>query len=333
MTRIALLAGESSNRVYADQARRLLTAELRAIEPALSSPIVSARPVEIGNVGWVVAELGQVTEVDRFLLSNLSGARALFEIDVDERFRPLSLDRFERFSDDLVTIQRYQGKTNELFTHLLLNVTLAASARGRTRIAAGERARLLDPVAGRGTTLNRGLLYDMNVTGIEVNDADVDQYRIFLTTWLQDKRLKHQTAKERIRKGPAAGTSSFTVQIGGGPTVHMVRGSSENAPALLPGRRFDLVVGDLPYGVQHKAKGGGGPARSPREFVEAAIGGWHRLLEDGGALGLAWNLRTLPREELARAVEAAGFTVVEHPESFEHVVDRSITRDMLVATR
>jgi len=333
MTRIALLVSESSNRVYADQARRLLTAELRAIESALSSPVVSAAPVEIGNVGWVLVELGEVTEVDRFLLSNLSGARALFEVEADERFLPLPLDRFERFSDDLVTIQRYQGKTNELFTHLLLNVTLAASASGRTRIAAGERARLLDPVAGRGTTLNRGLLYDMDVTGIEVTDADVDHYRTFLTTWLQDKRLKHEKAKERIRKGPAAGTLSFTVQIGGGPAVHMVRGSSENSRTLLPGRRFDLVVGDLPYGVQHKAKGGGVAARSPLEFVEAAIDGWHRLLANGGALGLAWNLRTLPRADLERAVTAAGFEVVGHPESFEHVVDRSITRDVLVATR
>ena len=333
MTRVALLVGESSNRVYADHARRLLSAELCAIEAALSCPIASAEPVEIGNVGWVVVELNDVTDVDRFLLSNLSGTRALFEIEADERFRPLSLDRFERFSDDLVTIQRYQGKTNELFTHLLLNVTLAASASGRARISAGERARLLDPVAGRGTTLNRALLYDMDVTGIEVNDADVEQYRIFLTTWLKDKRLKHQTAKERIRKGPAAGTSSFTVQIGGGPAVHMVRGSSEDARTLLPGRRFDLLVGDLPYGVQHKAKGGGAPARSPLEFVEAAIDGWHRLLSDGGALGLAWNLRTLPRADLERVVTAAGFQVVTHPETFEHVVDRSITRDVLVATR
>lgn len=333
MVRVALLTRESSNRVYADQAQRLLQAELAAIAPALSAPLTSCSMEMIGNVDWVVAELEGLTNQDRFLLSNLSGMRALFEMEDDERFRPLALERFERFSNDLVTIQRYPGKTNELFTHLMLNLTLAASATARERIGSGERARLLDPVAGRGTTLNRGLLYDMDVTGIEVNDADVDQYRTFLTTWLKDKRMKHRNARERIRKGPAAGSSSFTVSIGDGPTVHVVRGSSENARTLLPGRRFDLIVGDLPYGVQHKAKAGGAAGRSPAEFVPAALGDWHRLLEPGGALGLAWNLHTLSREQLVDALRSAGFDPVEYPESFEHVVDRSITRDVLVAVR
>ncbi len=333
MVRVALLTKESSNRVYADQAQRLLQAELAAIAPAMSSPLLSCSTETIGNVGWVVAELDGLTGDDRFLLSNLSGIRALFEVEEDERFLPLVLERFERFSNDLITIQRYPGKTNELFTHLMLNLTLAASATARERIDRGERARLLDPVAGRGTTLNRGLLYDMDVTGIEVNDADVDHYRTFLTTWLKDKRMKHDNARERVRKGPAAGSSSFTVSIGNGPTVHVVRGSSEVARTLLPGRRFDVIVGDLPYGVQHKAKAGGAAIRSPREFVEAALGDWHRLLEPGGALGLAWNLHTLPREHLDEAVRSAGFAPVEYPESFEHVVDRSITRDVLVAVR
>ncbi len=333
MVRVALLTKESSNRVYADQAQRLLQAELAAIAPALSSPLTSCSMETFGNVDWVVAELDGLSDEDRFLLSNLSGVRALFDVEEDGRFLPLALERFERFSNDLVTIQRYQGKTNELFTHLMLNLTLAASAPARHRIHRGERARLLDPVAGRGTTLNRGLLYDMDVTGIEVNDVDVDHYRTFLTTWLKDKRMKHQNARERVRKGPAAGSSSFTVSIGDGPTVHIVRGSSEMARTLLPGRRFDLIVGDLPYGVQHKAKAGGAAVRSPREFLEAALTDWHRLLEPGGALGLAWNLHTLPREQVDDAVRSAGFAPVRYPESFEHVVDRSITRDVLVAVR
>ena len=68
---------------------------------------------------------------------------ALFERDGDA-LRPVELPRRDRFDDDLLTILKYPGKTNELFTKLLLNVTVwsvrrrrpAARSRSSTRCAA-----------------------------------------------------------------------------------------------------------------------------------------------------------------------------------------------------
>ncbi len=40
----------------------------------------------------------------------------------------MPLRRLDRYDDDLLTILKYPGKTNEQFTKLLLNVTLASSA-------------------------------------------------------------------------------------------------------------------------------------------------------------------------------------------------------------
>ena len=58
-----------------------------------------------------------------------SATFALFE-HVGELLRPIPLVSPQRWPDDLVTIQRYPGKTNEQFTRLLLNLALGC-ARGR----------------------------------------------------------------------------------------------------------------------------------------------------------------------------------------------------------
>ena len=51
-------------------------------------------------------------------------------------------------------------------------------------------------------------------------------------------------------------------------------------------------------------------------------------------MSLAWNRRMLPRAELVELLREAAFDVVD-PEDrgFEHRVDRTITRDVIVATK
>lgn len=49
--------------------------------------------------------------------------RRLCSICREFRQKPLELCRLDQFDDDLLTIQKYAGKTNEHFTKLLVNVT------------------------------------------------------------------------------------------------------------------------------------------------------------------------------------------------------------------
>ena len=85
------------------------------------------------------------------------------------------------------------------------------------------------------------------------------------------------------------------------------------------------MVADLPYGVQHGARPDPGRVqRRPDELLAAAFPVWRSLLTRHGALGLAWNRRTLERAHLVELAEKAGFA---------HRVDRAITRDVLVLTR
>lgn len=332
MPRYALLVRESANRVYAGDAPRLLAAELAAVAGPAGIATERVEVTAIGGVDYVVATAPELDETQRFVLSNLSACHALFELHDDGRLAPCEVAPLRWFADDLVTMQRYPGKTNEQFTHLLVNVAVAASTAAHERSAQGKQVRLLDPVAGRGSTLNRALLHGFDATGIEIVEADVDQYRTFVTNYFQEHRIKHRVTRERVRKGPLAGTWRFGVTIAGRQELLMVRGDSERAAELLPGRSHDVVVGDLPYGVQHRVAGGGAP-RSPGELVASSIEGWVALLRRGGSLALSWNVRTLPHSELAGSLAAAGLEIVEHPASFEHGVDRTIRRDLIVATR
>jgi tRNA G10 N-methylase Trm11 len=99
---------------------------------------------------------------------------------------------------------------------------------------------------------------------------------------------------------------------------------------------FDLVVTDLPYGVQHGSRTAGkGLVRSPEDLLAEAAPVWARLLRPGGAMGVAWNTFVAKRELAAGLLADAGLEVVEEApyESFRHRVDQAILRDVIVARK
>ena len=106
--------------------------------------------------------------------------------------RPVGLHPLDRYDDDLITIQKYQGKTNEQFTKLLLNVTLLSSSFAAEMLT--RKLTVLDPLCGRGTTLNQALMYGFDAAGVDLDQKDFAAYRAFLQTWLQRKRLKHHVS-------------------------------------------------------------------------------------------------------------------------------------------
>jgi tRNA G10 N-methylase Trm11 len=100
-------------------------------------------------------------------------------------------------------------------------------------------------------------------------------------------------------------------------------------------RSVDLLVGDLPYGVQHGSTAeSGSRARGPEAFLADALPVWCDVLRPGAGVALAWNRRTLARPRLVELAIAAGLAVRdESDDRFVHRVDRSITRDVLVGRR
>jgi hypothetical protein len=330
--RYALLVSPSANRVYAQSAPALAEAELSAVgQRLLGGSLTNIARTVLGSVDYVTFEAAELSALARSWLSNLAATFALFRLDDDGRLTPLELDRWDQLASDLVTIQKYAGKTNEAFTKLLINVTLAASAFAAER----RPLSLLDPLCGRGTTLNQALTYGFHATGVEVDRKDFEAYAQFIQRWVKDHRLKHTAVQGSVKAHPKLdvelGVTKERYKAGDTLRISYVSADTHAVAQVFQPRSFDLIVTDAPYGVQHGAHTGAETARKPGELLESAIPIWRAALRPGGAIGIAWNQLVLRRAELARCLEECGLEVCEFPRSFEHRVDSSISRDLIVA--
>lgn len=361
MTAYGLLVSPSHNRVYAQSAAALVRAELTVFgERALGGRLGDVRETEIGGAPYVTFDADELTELDIRLLSNLSSLYALFQIEGD-LLRPVPLQPLDLFGSDLLSIQKYSGKTNEYFTKLLLNVTAMAMDSPMDLVTG--RPRVLDPMCGRGTTLNQAMMYGLDAAGIDIDGKDFDAYAAFIKTWLKNNRVKHQAETANIRREKAVigrrlhvtlGASKERYKSGETMEITVVNGDAVEAERFFRPASFDLIVTDAPYGVQHGSRRGragdsprtakgaqpgrGGKARlsrSPVELLAAAVPGWARLLRPGGAIGISWNTFVGRREQLAGILAASGLEVQdsESYRGFRHRVDQAISRDLIVARR
>jgi hypothetical protein len=333
-----LLPKASANRVYGAVAVPMAAAELSFVDRALWGLAERVEPARVGGVDYVAFDAARPLRDDEVaVLSNLAGLHALFRRE-GEFLAPVTVAPYRVADEDITTIQRYPGKTNEQFTHLLVNVTLAAAGDAFARLLAGKPVRLLDPVCGRGTSLNRAVAYGMDAVGIDTDRRDLEAYHQFFTTWLKDKRVPHKATGATLRRGREHAARTFTITYGPdrkAPShrVEVVNDDTVNAADHVKARSVDVLVADLPYGVQHESRAGL-VARRPEQLLAAALPVWRALLRAGGAMGLAWNARTLPRPRLVELVAEAGLQVMgdADDEAFAHRVDRVITRDLVVAT-
>jgi SAM-dependent methyltransferase len=339
MSRYAMLLAPSANRVYADQAGRLAVAELAAFSGVLCAPLADAAETEIGGVRYLTFA-GSLTPRDVAYLSNLSAAYALFERVEADLLRPLALTPLARYDSDLITIPKYAGKTNEQFTKLLLNLTLLAS-EAAGRMLDGP-VTVLDPLCGRGTTLNQALMYGYDGIGVEIDGKDVEAYKLFLQTWLKRKRLKHTADLVPVRRQGRRAARRLEVTLAASKDDHragavqkvaVIQADTTQLAGLLRGNVADVLVADLPYGVAHGSYDDqGGITRRPLDLLERAIPQWLPLVRPGGAIGLSWNTKVARRELAEDILLANGLRLVEHL-PLAHRVDQGIERDVVVAVK
>jgi SAM-dependent methyltransferase len=345
VTRYGVLLLPSSNRVYSGAAVELTRAELEIFGAAvLDGRIGEVATATIGGARYVTFDAaGGLSDRDVALLGNLSSAYALFEF-VGDLLRPVPVRRLDRFDDDLLTIQKYPGKTNEQFTKLLLNVTLLASAHAGDLLT--RRFRVLDPLCGRGTTLHQAMMYGFDAAGLDRDSKDFEAYQTFLTTWLKRKRIKHRVLESgpvrrerkvvgrRLRVELAASKEAH--KAGDVQLVDVVNADTTRVGEFFRPETVDVVVADAPYGVQHGSRTAEtGLARDPLALLTAAVPGWTRLLRPGGALGISWNTNVARREAAAQRLADAGLTVLDDGpwRALSHRVDQAIVRDVLVARK
>ena len=270
--------------------------------------------------------------------------------DYGDTLIPVLTEEALVFGSGLVTTQRYRGKTNERLTRTMLNIALASAGLHPAKAASLDpRPTVLDPMCGRGTTLNWALAYGLHGVGIDLERPALDQYAIFIETWAKRARLPHKMQRYRPGNGDLR-NATFEVApdraaFKAGQTQRIstfIADAGDPAPAIAK-RSVDVIVADLPYGIQHRGAEGGRagnsrPGNQPEvqetsQLLERVLGNWARWLKPTGAICLAWNTKRASRRDVGSVLAAAGFTPVTAPGGFSmrHVVDATIDRDVIVA--
>ncbi len=337
MSSYLLLIAPSANRVYTDAAVDLTAAELEIFgTTVLDGRISDIDPTVVAGLAYVGFTADELSTRDLALLANASSMFALFARE-GELLRPLPLTPLAYFDDDLITIPKYAGKTNEQFTKLLLNVTLLSSASAKSLLDGGLR--VLDPLCGRGTTLNQALVYGHDVAGVDLDGKDFEAYGSYLRTYLQRKRIKHRLETNPVRRDKRLVARRLTAAITRADRtlgVDVVHADTTASADYFKPESFHAVVADAPYGVAHGSRTvAAGLRRSPMQLLTAAVPVWARLLRPGGALGISWNTHVARRADAAGALAAAGLDVLEDGPyaRLRHRVDAAITRDVLVGVK
>ncbi len=245
------------------------------------------------------------------------------------RLTPLDIPDDFALHEDFVFGSKYRGKTNERLTQLLLNIGIASSGTGVSQL------KLLDPMCGRGTTLLWAMRYGVRSRGVEQDPAALADLRRHLKKWTKLHRVKHRLdeGKLSVRSEPGiaktkSGRSAFLEFEAAGASLRLQIGDAREIDSLLGGERFDLLVSDLPYGVQHFTTR---KTRNPLAVVDESADAWVRSLRPGGHLVLAFNRYQPRREELAAVFERAGLLALDFHAA--HRMSESIVRDILVMRR
>jgi SAM-dependent methyltransferase len=333
----------AANRVYAESSVSLMEAELEVFDRSVLGGVEDVAAETIGGVPYLTFTLPELSERAVRFLSNLSSIYALFRLSEDGGLYPVDLAKLDRLDDDLLTIQKYSGKTNEHFTKMLLNATILSSNFADAMI---ERPlRVFDPLCGRGTTLNQALMYGYDAFGIEIDHKDFEAYSTFLRTYLQRKRVKHVIDAGPIRRDrklighrfeASIGLSREEYKAGEKRQLTIINADTMTAGDFFPAAGFDVVVADAPYGVQHGSRDGAGALnRSPLSLLTDALPGWIRLLRPGGAVGISWNTFVAAREKAVEVFADLGLEVLDDGpyQRFRHRVDQAIMRDIIIARK
>ena len=335
MPTYAILQNPGHNRVYFKTARAMAHLELKLAGGKMTSEPANIREEIIGGLPYLLFDTeAPLAGKDMFIISRLSFVYGIFEWHDKKLLKPQEKKPEYYFeSDDITTILKYNGKTNELFTRMMLNIAaFSTQFDGPLDV--------FDPLCGKGTTIFESLLCGHNAYGVEMDSKLAHEAYTFLKKYLENARYKHSTHQERQGMKNYTATR-YQVKLNrskaGNPlAAEFISGDTRDVKSFYRKNTFHAIVGDLPYGVQHDSKRGKNEkSRNSLPMLAEALPGWHRVLKPGGVLVCAWNLFLISRQEIEEALEAGGFalTMAKGSGAFVHRVDNAINRDVIVGLK
>lgn len=293
---------------------------------------------EIGGSAFMRLETSQPLPEE--VLRRLSAHSAMLMMceQQGELLRPLPKAFAPYLPQDLSEVLKYKGKTSAVFTRMMLNCAHAAS----DFFADDRPLTLLDPMCGKATTPFCAMERGWNSIGVDTDLPALEEADRYLSRYLKLHKLKHQraeislTVKGRGVPGVAYTTADTREHYAANDvrTLRLLHADTARCGELLRKTPVDLIVSDLPYGIQHAPVDG----RKPEPFTSLmarALPAWRQVMRTGGAMALSFNTLTLPREKLLAIIADAGFTPLDTPpyQQFLHFVEQAVMRDVIVARK
>lgn len=348
MHRYLILRNPGHNRVYYQQSNRLALAELKIACRRFEEKCQHIESVTLANVAYLSFETKKPVSGHALrILSKLSFIFALFEMaerNGEVVLLPMVFPLTQSVDPMISHLLKYSGKTNELFTKMMINVALLSSG-----YQYDQDIQLLDPVAGKGTTLFEGAVYGFDVAGIEVNQNAVHEGCVFFKKFLEKGRYKHELSKMKgshreaamafdVQTFEYAATKEAFKDAQTRKRLKYVHGDTRFANRYFKKESVHLMVGDLPYGIVHGNRPKDkklSPSRNSLSLLAECLPDWHKVLKKDGILVLSWNKFVMSRKDLIQILSENNFEVfTDDPyNDFEHRVDQSIKRDVIVARK
>ncbi len=335
-----VLLKPNSNIPYFEEMKRMCIYEAKIVFEKLGIKTERLEVVQMGKAYYLMFETDNKFEKESTKhIANLSFYYTMFEIESDTLLRPIEIAATNYLGDDISVRLKYTGKTNETFTRLLLNTAIFS-----TDFYNLECINVLDPVCGKGTTLFESLVLGCNAYGVEENKKHVDELGNYLLRYLKEGKYKHNSHKGKAIVNNENIGEIIEVNIGktkeelkleAGKKLKVLRGDTTDAHKAFKKNSMHIIVGDLPYGIQHMGKNKEKTFRNLDDLLDVSFKSWYMLLKKGGAIALSWNTYTNKREEIAKILVDNGFTVVndERYLNFFHRVSQAINRDIIVAKK
>lgn len=341
MYNYAILANPGHNRIYFETALQIACSEIEAITSAVNIEIQEIGEKEVGLPACLCFSTPTpLTKAALKVIATSSIYYALFEVLDDGLLKPVNVPEFRTFPESMVQILKYTGKTNEQFTRLMVNLALSACN------TTGENKTLLDPMCGKGTTLYEGMIRGMNVVGVEINHKWVMEVQAFIISFLKKGRYKHKKLKEKRSKGGKKVADGFSLETaadkddfndGKIQSFKVFSCDTRETGYVVKKNSCDILVSDLPYGVQHGSKNTKETKlnRSPMELLQEVAPVWYTALKTNGAMVISFNEFTMKWADIAAVLAEAGFKVMDEEPyvNYLHRVDQSINRNLIVAIK
>ena len=237
--------------------------------------------------------------------------------------------------EDLPGILKYKGKTNELFTQMLVNVALYSGEYWRQ----GAEVRLLDPMCGKGTTLFVGANRGWSCVGSDVDRAELREAEQFFQAISGISPL--QTRRRPRRADPSGRPERAGVRFSFSDTADNFKAGARGVAAAGQPRcggrarrvrRAGVSRNRLRFALRRAA-------RVARRVARAADGAFAARVARGARarrhVGGVVQRADAQARRGARWMARAGLEPLEDGPylEFSHWVEQAVTRDVAVARR